>query len=105
MTALGLIGTAASVLGNEAAIRFGRRRLIAAAMMRLDPASRRLLGFVGIDSYPVAVVLMLVYGVVVWLDSVVAHRRRRRHRRARAPRRDARGAFDARLCAAASSGR
>src|SRR5689334_10405082 len=33
VTALGLIGTAASVLGNEAAIRFGRRRLVAGAML------------------------------------------------------------------------
>ena len=32
LTALGLIGTAASVLGNEAAIRWGRRKLIGVAM-------------------------------------------------------------------------
>ena len=33
LTALGLIGTVASVLGNEAAIRLGRRRLIGLAML------------------------------------------------------------------------
>ena len=33
VTTLGLIGTVASVAGNEAAIRLGRRRLIMAAMI------------------------------------------------------------------------
>ena len=33
LTLLGLIATSASVLGNEAAIRFGRRRLIASALL------------------------------------------------------------------------
>ncbi|OGA25063.1 MAG: hypothetical protein A3I02_11435 [Betaproteobacteria bacterium RIFCSPLOWO2_02_FULL_67_26] len=68
LTALALIGTAASVLGNEAAIRFGRRRLIGFAMLA-SVAVGGSIGFVGTLSYPVAVGLLLAYGLVVWLDS------------------------------------
>ena len=67
-TGLGLIGTAASVAGNEAAIRFGRKRLIVTAML----ASILLggtIGFLGSTSYALAVVLITLYGVVIWLDS------------------------------------
>jgi predicted MFS family arabinose efflux permease len=68
LTALGLLGTAASVFGNELAIRLGRRRLISAAML----GSILLAGaiaFAGTISYALAVLLLLVYGFVVWLDS------------------------------------
>jgi len=67
-TGLGLIGTFASVAGNEAAIRFGRKRLIVSAMMAsiLIGAS---IGFVGSMSYAVAAVLLTFYGIVIWLDS------------------------------------
>lgn len=68
VTALALIGTCASVLGNEAAIRFGRRRLVCSAML-LSIAIAAILGFVGSTSYLLAVVLLLLYGLVVWLDS------------------------------------
>jgi len=68
LTVLGLIGTAASVAGNEAAIRFGRRTLIAAAMMG-SAALAGLLAVAGAQSYPLAVALMLIYGAVIWLDS------------------------------------
>jgi predicted MFS family arabinose efflux permease len=68
LTALGLIGTAASVLGNEAAIRFGRRTLVTAAMLGSIVVATAL-GFVGTLSYSLAVVLLLIYGFVVWLDS------------------------------------
>ncbi|MCC7487492.1 MAG: MFS transporter [Burkholderiales bacterium] len=68
LTALGLIGTAASVLGNEAAIRLGRRRLIAAAMLGSVVIGGSI-GFVGSLSYGIAAGLLLVYGFVVWLDS------------------------------------
>jgi predicted MFS family arabinose efflux permease len=68
LTALGLAGTLASVLGNEAAIRLGRRRLICLAMIA-SAACALLLGFLGSRSYLVAVALMLVYGPIVWLDS------------------------------------
>jgi len=68
LTALGLIGTAASVMGNEAAIRIGRRRLIAVAMLS-SAAVAGVLGFVGSLSYGVAAGMLLVYGFIVWLDS------------------------------------
>jgi len=68
VTALGLIGTAASVLGNEAAIRLGRRKLIALAMTTSILVGGSI-GFVGTISYPVAVALLLFYGLIVWLDS------------------------------------
>ena len=68
LTALGLIGTAASVLGNEAAIRLGRRRLIALAMLGSILVAGSI-GYAGALSYPVAVALLLLYGFVVWLDS------------------------------------
>jgi MFS family permease len=67
-TVLALMGTAASVAGNEAAIRFGRKRLIVTAML----ASILLgltIGFLGSMSYPLAAVLVILYGVVIWLDS------------------------------------
>ncbi len=68
LTALGLLGTLASVLGNEAAILVGRRRLISLAFIG-SIVCAGLLGFVGSHSYPIAVGLMLIYGVIVWLDS------------------------------------
>ena len=68
VTVLGLIGTAASVLGNETAIRWGRRKLIAFAMIASIVVGGSI-GFLGTASYPVAVVLLLLYGFIVWLDS------------------------------------
>jgi MFS family permease len=67
-TGLGLIGTAASVAGNEAAIRFGRRRLVQIAM-GASVVLGALIGFVGPISYALAAVLLTVYGVIIWLDS------------------------------------
>ena len=68
LTMLGLIGTAASVLGNEAAIRWGRRRLITLAMVASVVVSGSI-GYLGTLSYAAAVALLLIYGVVMWLDS------------------------------------
>lgn len=68
LTALGLIGTAASVLGNEAAIRMGRRKLVGVAMLASVIAGASI-GYVGTLSYPIAVGLLLAYGFIVWLDS------------------------------------
>jgi len=68
LTALALIGTAASVLGNEAAIRFGRRRLIGFAMLASVVVGGSI-GFAGTLSYQIAVGLLLLYGFIVWLDS------------------------------------
>jgi predicted MFS family arabinose efflux permease len=68
LTMLGLLGTLASVLGNEAAILIGRRRLITLAMLA-SAACAIVLGFVGSRSYPLAFALMVLYGPIVWLDS------------------------------------
>ena len=68
LTALGLLGTLASVLGNEAAIRLGRRRLIAFAMLASVTVATAI-AFYGTLSYSVAVALLLLYGFIVWLDS------------------------------------
>ena len=67
LTLFGLLGTLASVLGNEAAILFGRRRLIALAMIG-SAACALLLGFAGPHSYIFAAVLILIYGPLIWLD-------------------------------------
>ena len=68
ITVLGLLGTLTSVLGNEASIRFGRRRLVAAAM-GLSIVVGALIGFVGSTGYWVAVGLIVLYGMIIWLDS------------------------------------
>ena len=67
-TGLGLIGTFASVVGNEAAIRFGRKRLIVTAMLASILIGGTI-GFVGSTSYAVAAVLITFYGIVIWLNS------------------------------------
>jgi predicted MFS family arabinose efflux permease len=67
-TGLGLIGTFASVAGNEAAIRFGRKRLIVTAMVASILIGGTI-GFVGSMSYAIAAVLITLYGIVIWLDS------------------------------------
>jgi MFS family permease len=68
ITVLGLLGTAMSVLGNEASIRFGRRRLIVVAM-GLSIVVGALIGFVGSTGYWIAVALIVLYGMIIWLDS------------------------------------
>lgn len=68
LTTLGIVGTAASVMGNEAAIRLGRRNLIGAAMLG-SALLAGALGWFGSLSYPLAVALMILYGFIVWLDS------------------------------------
>jgi predicted MFS family arabinose efflux permease len=67
-TGLGLIGTFASVAGNEAAIRFGRKRLIVTAMLASILIGATI-GFVGSTSYGLAAALLMLYGIVIWLDS------------------------------------
>jgi len=68
VSVLALIGTVASVGGNEAAIRFGRRRLVQTAIW-LSIALALATGLLGPLSYPLAAALLLAYGFVVWLDS------------------------------------
>jgi MFS family permease len=67
-TAMGLIGTWASVAGNELSIRLGRQRLIGLAM-GASVVCAALIGFIGGLSYWLASVLVLLYGVLIWLDS------------------------------------
>jgi predicted MFS family arabinose efflux permease len=68
ITVLGLLGTLASVLGNEASIRFGRRRLVLTAM-GLSIVSGLLVGFLGSTGYWIAAALIVLYGIIIWLDS------------------------------------
>ncbi len=68
VTVLGLLGTLASVFGNEASIRFGRRRLVIAAMV-MSIALGLVIGFVGATGYALAAVLVIAYGMIIWLDS------------------------------------
>src|SRR5882724_275687 len=68
LTVLGLTGTLTSLIGNEAAVWFGRRRLIFGALTA-SALCAALLGLAGPSSYLIAAVLLLVYGPTVWLDS------------------------------------
>jgi MFS family permease len=68
LTALALLGTLASLAGNEVAIHFGRRALVSAAIGGSVMLAVLLAAF-GVQSYPLAVGLMLAYGAVIWLDS------------------------------------
>ncbi len=67
-TGLGLAGTLASIAGNEAAIRIGRRRLIQTAM-GLSIAFGASIGFLGSMSYGLAAALLFFYAIFIWLDS------------------------------------
>jgi predicted MFS family arabinose efflux permease len=68
LTLLGLIATVTSVMGNEATIRLGRRRLIAFALMA-SALCAALLGVFGPRSYMLSVALLLLYGGFISLDS------------------------------------
>ena len=65
---MGLVGTWASVAGNEAAIRLGRPRLVRLAMTACVVCAAGI-GFLGVRSYPLAAGLVLLYGLLIWLDS------------------------------------
>jgi MFS family permease len=67
-TAMGLIGTWASVTGNEVSIRLGRQRLVRLAMTSCV-ACGAVIGFVGARSYSLATALVLLYALLIWLDS------------------------------------
>lgn len=68
VTTLALLGTLTSIAGNEASIRFGRRRLVVTALV-LSILFAVTVGFLGPLHYWLAVVLLIAYGMVVWLDS------------------------------------
>ena len=67
-TIMGFIGTWTSVVGNEVSIRLGRQRLVRLAMLSCAVMAAGI-GFLGSRSYPLAAALVLVYGVLIWLDS------------------------------------
>lgn len=67
-TTMGFIGTWASVAGNEVSIRLGRQRLVRLSMLSCAVLAAGI-GFLGARSYPLAIVLVLVYGLLIWLDS------------------------------------
>ena len=68
VTAMALIGTGSSVVGNELSIRFGRQRLVRIAFLGSIALSAAI-GFLGTLSYGLAIGLVLAYGMVIWLDS------------------------------------
>lgn len=68
ITLLALLGTLTSVVGNEASIRFGRPRLVIAALL-LSVVLAGAIALVGSTNYWLAVVLLVAYGMIVWLDS------------------------------------
>jgi predicted MFS family arabinose efflux permease len=67
-TGFALLGTFASVAGNEASIRLGRRKLVHVALV-VSALVAAALGIAGITSYTLAMILLIVYGAAVWLDS------------------------------------
>lgn len=68
VTLLALLGTFTSIVGNEASIRFGRKHLVVVAVV-LAIAAAVALGLIGSRNYWLAVVLLIAYGMTVWLDS------------------------------------
>ena len=67
-TAMALFGACASIGGNELSIRMGRQRLIRMAMAG-SMICALTMGFLGGFNYPVAAFLVVLYGMVIWLDS------------------------------------
>ncbi len=67
-TAMALFGTWASVGGNELSIRLGRQRLVRLAMAGSIVCALAM-GFIGAFNYPLAAILVVLYGMVIWLDS------------------------------------
>ncbi len=68
VTTMGLVGTGASVAGNEASIKLGRQRLVRLVMLSCAMCAAGI-GFLGPRSYPLAAALVLGYGLLIWLDS------------------------------------
>jgi len=67
-TAMVLLGTGASFLGNEIALRLGRDALIFFAFITSSTLAA-LIAFIGVRLYSLSVVLVLVYAVCIYLDS------------------------------------
>ena len=94
---LGLAGTFASVAGNECSIKWGRGRLIQIAMLA-SVAIGATLGFLGALSYSVAAIMIVLYGLVIWLELIFFDGWHRWHGGTRKARRNARCAFHAGVC-------
>ncbi|MFO1129202.1 MAG: MFS transporter [Rhodospirillales bacterium] len=67
-TLSGLVAVAASIGGNELALRFGRRPMIRLAAV-VSAAIAATIGFTAALPYPLVVVIALIYTVAVQLDS------------------------------------
>jgi len=67
-TSLGLVGAGSSVLGNEAAIRLGRRRFIL-TVMGASAAMAAGIGFAGQSSFALGAPLCVAYAALIWADS------------------------------------
>jgi len=67
-TLTGLMGMPGSILGNEVARKFGRPRVLLAAMS-LSAVVAIVLGFGAAFPYPVIIALVLIYGFLVVADS------------------------------------
>ena len=63
-----LLGLPASMLGNELAVRFGRRRVLI-AMMAASAALGVVVGLSAVLPYSVVVALVLLYGMTCTADS------------------------------------
>ncbi|MBR2818858.1 MAG: MFS transporter [Reyranella sp.] len=68
VTVLALAGTLTSIVGNEASIRFGRRQLVTVALI-LSILFAGGVAIFGTANYWLAVILLVAYGMIVWLDS------------------------------------
>lgn len=66
--ALALIGTGASMAGNELSIRIGRRTVVLLATA-LSACTAAALGYLGTYGYDIAVLLAVLSGAAIWLDS------------------------------------
>ncbi|MCB1740645.1 MAG: MFS transporter [Gammaproteobacteria bacterium] len=67
-TAMALIGTLASVAGNELSLKLGRARVVRGAMLG-SVLCAAAIGFSAEAGYVVAAFMVIAYGAVIWLDS------------------------------------
>jgi len=67
-TLTALLGTAASVSGNEIAIARGRARMVRVTMI-VSMLCGAVIGFLGMVDYNLAVALVVLWGILIWLDS------------------------------------
>ena len=63
-----IIGTATSIIGNEVAIKIGRRRWIYTVMF-ISMAISLVIGFTSSFGYGIAAIVCLIYNAVIYADS------------------------------------